>query len=83
MHVILVAPHFPSNQRRFVRGLKNVGARVTGIGDAPASVLDAETRSMLDGYEQVPHRGRAAHSAPGPLGSPPGGHRRGAHVLRR
>ena len=55
MHVILVAPHFPSNQRRFVRGLKNVGARVTGIGDAPASVLDAETRSMLDGYEQVPN----------------------------
>lgn len=53
MHVIFVAPHFPSNQRKFVRGLKNVGARITGIGDAPASVLDDEMRSWLDGYEQV------------------------------
>ena len=28
MHVIFLAPHFPAGQRRFVKGLKNVGARV-------------------------------------------------------
>ncbi len=54
-HVIFVAPHFPANQRRFVRGLKNVGAMVTGIGDAPASALDPEVRGLLDGYVAVPN----------------------------
>lgn len=53
MHVIFLAPHFPASQRRFVRGLKAVGARVTGIGDAPASHLDEELRGLLDGYEAV------------------------------
>jgi carbamoylphosphate synthase large subunit len=53
MHVIFLAPHFPANQRQFVRGLKAVGARVTGIGDAPAAYLDDQVRGMLDGYEYV------------------------------
>lgn len=53
MHVIFLAPHFPANQRRFVRGLKQVGAMVTGIGDAPAHQLDPEVRGMLDAYEEV------------------------------
>lgn len=54
-HAIFVAPEFPANQRRFVRGLKNVGARVTGIGDTRPEHLDPEIRSLLDGYEHVPH----------------------------
>ena len=53
MHVIFLAPHFPANQREFVRALKNVGAHVTGIGDAPAAYLDDEVKAMLDGYEYV------------------------------
>ncbi len=53
MHVVFVAPHFPANQREFVRGLKAVGARVTGIGEAPAHFLDGQLQSWLDGYEQV------------------------------
>jgi len=53
MHVIFLAPHFPANQREFVRALKNVGAQVTGIGDAPIEHLDDQVRSMLDGYEYV------------------------------
>lgn len=57
MHVIFLAPHFPANQRRFVRGLKAVGARVTGIGDIAADHLDGELRQMLDGYEYVRHLG--------------------------
>lgn len=54
-HVIMVAPHFPANQRRFVRGLKNVGAMVTGICDAPFEALAPEVRELLDGYEYVPN----------------------------
>ncbi len=53
MHVVFVAPHFPANQRDFVRGLKAVGARVTGIGESPLEWLDGELRGWLDDYEQV------------------------------
>ena len=53
MHVIFLAPHFPANQRRFVEGLKAVGARVTGIGDAPLWAIDDHVKSLLDGYEEV------------------------------
>lgn len=53
MHVILIAPHFPANQRQFARALKQVGAYVTGIGEWPASGFDSELKSWLDGYEQV------------------------------
>ena len=53
-HVIFVAPHFPANQRRFARGLKAVGARVTGICDVKYEHLDPELRGLLDDYEYVP-----------------------------
>ena len=52
-HVLFVAPHFPANQRRFVQGLKNVGAQVTGLGDAPRHEVDPEVLDLLDGYEPV------------------------------
>ena len=54
-HVIFVAPHFPANQRRYVRGLKRVGARVTGLVDIDPRHLDPETRSLLDDVEYVPN----------------------------
>ena len=54
MHVILIAPHFPANQRQFARALKAVGAYVTGIGEANYHQMDAELRGWLDAYEQVP-----------------------------
>ena len=54
MHVILVAPHFPANQRNFARALRTVGARVTGIGDAPVEYLDRELRGWLDDYVYQP-----------------------------
>ncbi len=53
MHVVFVEPAFPSNQREFPRALKTVGARVTGIGEAPVDALDSELRSWLDDYVQV------------------------------
>ncbi|MEN0063744.1 MAG: ATPase [Myxococcota bacterium] len=52
-HVLFVAPHFPANQRRFVDGLKRMGAHVTGIGDAPVDQLDPDVKRHLDGYEYV------------------------------
>jgi len=53
MHVLFVEPKFPYNQRQFVRGLHSVGARVTGIGEAPIEALDPELKGWLHGYEQV------------------------------
>ena len=40
MHVLFIEPAFPANQREFVRGLHETGARVTGIGERPAEYLD-------------------------------------------
>jgi hypothetical protein len=54
MHVILIAPHFPANQRNFARALKTVGARITGIGDAPGEYLDSQLKSWLDDYIYLP-----------------------------
>jgi hypothetical protein len=53
MHVIFLAPHFPANQRQFVRALHQVGAQVTGIGDVPVEALDPQLKSWLSGYEYV------------------------------
>ena len=54
MHVIFLEPGFPANQRQFVRALRAVGAHVSGIGDRPIDMLDAELRSWMHSYEQVP-----------------------------
>ncbi|MFK7928986.1 MAG: acetyl-CoA carboxylase biotin carboxylase subunit family protein [Myxococcota bacterium] len=53
MHVIFLAPHFPANQLRFVQGLKAVGARVTGIIDAPAAAVPSAVIDLLDDAELV------------------------------
>ena len=53
MHVLFVAPHFPSYQRHFVRAMHSVGAKVTGIGEASPAHMDTELKSWLHGYEQV------------------------------
>ncbi|MEM7261358.1 MAG: ATPase [Planctomycetota bacterium] len=54
MHVLFVEPAFPSNQARFVEALAAVGARVTGIGEAPLDALPGSIRQHLHAYEQVP-----------------------------
>ncbi len=54
MHVLFVEPCFPNYQRSFVRGLAEVGARVTAIGETPREHLPHEVRQYLHGYEQVP-----------------------------
>lgn len=54
MHIILVAPEFPANQRNFARVLREAGAYVTGIGERPVEYLDGALRGWLNAYEQVP-----------------------------
>ncbi|MDC3378802.1 ATP-grasp domain-containing protein [Planctomycetota bacterium] len=54
MHVIMVEPAFPTNQRDFVRALKKCGAAVSAIGERPVEYLDDELKSWLTWYEQVP-----------------------------
>ena len=54
MHVIFVEPSFPYNQKQFVRGLRDAGARVTGIGEMPIEALNSQVKHWLYAYEQVP-----------------------------
>ena len=53
MHVILVEPCFPANQREFARALAAVGATVIGIGERPKESLDSELQQWLAHYEQI------------------------------
>lgn len=53
MHVVLIEPRFPSNQRFFVRALAEVGATVTAIGEGSKASLDDEMRRLLTHYEEV------------------------------
>ncbi|MEM6431252.1 MAG: ATP-grasp domain-containing protein [Deinococcota bacterium] len=54
MNVIFVAPNFPDYQWHFVRALKQVGARVIAIDEAPYDWLKPEVQHNIDEYEQVP-----------------------------
>ncbi len=53
MHVVLVEPAFPRNQREFARALRAVGARVTGIGERALEQLDPEVCDWLYKYERI------------------------------
>ncbi|MCB0007462.1 MAG: hypothetical protein KDE04_13450 [Anaerolineales bacterium] len=53
MHVLFVAPHFPDVQIRFVQALKQVGAKVTGLGEPAGHELPHHISQHLDGWEQV------------------------------
>ena len=53
MHVVLVEPRFPTNQRLFVKALAEVGASVTAIGEGSKESLDDDLKRWLRHYEQV------------------------------
>ena len=91
MHVLFVEPQFPDNQRQFVRGLHEAGARVTGIGErpgrgarrrAPQLAASATSRSRI-GLRRGGDARRRAPRAGARLGRPARGHGRGAHHARR
>lgn len=52
-HVVYLGPDLFSAYEDLVRGLKRVGAHVTGIGHSPKARLSHALRSRLDGYIQV------------------------------
>lgn len=53
MHVVFVEPSFPSYQLKFVRALKEVGARVSGVGETPRAGLPDPVQMLLDDYFAV------------------------------
>jgi formate-dependent phosphoribosylglycinamide formyltransferase (GAR transformylase) len=53
MNVVFIEPSFPANQRQFVRGLRQAGATVIGVGERPVQTLDDELAEWLDHYEEV------------------------------
>lgn len=53
MHVVLVEPAFPDNQREFLRGLLSTGARVSAISERPPEALPAHLREGLFQHERV------------------------------
>ena len=53
MNVVYLSPGFPAEMPLFVRGLSQVGAKVYGVGDQPASALPPEAREALTDYLQI------------------------------
>jgi carbamoylphosphate synthase large subunit len=53
MNIIFVEPAFPAYQRQFVRGLKEVGANVIGVGERWPDQLDDELRGWMSDYVHV------------------------------
>lgn len=51
--VLFLSPGYPAEMPHFARGLAQVGARVLGVGDQPASALPREARAALADYLQV------------------------------
>lgn len=50
MNVLFISPHFPPNFRHFVFALRDAGAKVLGIGDAPASEVPDDVKGALAEY---------------------------------
>ena len=53
MNVVFLSPHFPDHYHRFCQHLKNAGASVLGIADAPVDQLAPDVRSALTEYYRV------------------------------
>ena len=50
MNIVMLSPHFPPNYDLFSVHLKNLGATVLGIGDAPSGELTPRLREALTEY---------------------------------
>jgi hypothetical protein len=53
VNVVFLSPHFPPNWWHFCRGLRQAGATVLGLGDAPYEWLSPELRDTLTEYFKV------------------------------
>ena len=52
-HIIFIEPRFPANQKQFIKGLAEVGATISAIGEGSKDSLDGELRHWLTHYEEV------------------------------
>ncbi len=55
MHVLFLAPDTHVYNHAFLRGLRSVGAKVSGIGPSPADKLSHSAKQELDGYRACPN----------------------------
>lgn len=55
LNVLLLSPNFPPNFQRFASALREAGATVLGIGDAPPEALDPGLRADLTEYYHLPN----------------------------
>jgi len=53
MHIVFIEPRFPANQKQFIKGLAEIGATVTAIGEGSKDSLDDDLKRWLTHYEQV------------------------------
>lgn len=53
MNVAFISPAYPPEQQDFSRGLREVGARVIGIGDGPQGSLPPKVQAALAAYLQT------------------------------
>jgi hypothetical protein len=53
MNVVFLSPHFPPNWWNFCVRLRDAGANVLGVGDAPYDELRPELRAALSEYYRV------------------------------
>ena len=53
MNIVYLSPHFPPHYFRFCLNLKEAGANVLGIGDAPYDNLAPEVQAALTEYYRV------------------------------
>lgn len=54
LNVLMLSPHFPPGFHRFCARLTALGARVLGVGDAPAGSIPAEILRSVAEYHSVP-----------------------------
>ena len=55
MHVLFLSPDTHSYNHGFLRGLKELGARVSAIGPASRQQLSPAARHVLDDYRSCPN----------------------------
>jgi hypothetical protein len=53
VHIVLIEPRFPGNQKLFVQALAEIGATVTAIGEGGKASLDDDLQRWLTHYEEV------------------------------
>lgn len=72
MHVLFLAPDTHVYNHGFLRGLKDLGARVSGIGPTGREQLTPQARHLLDDYRACPNvlDGKAMQAAATELAQP-------------